>query len=121
MVAWCTLIGGLLLYTALAIALFRYLLLATADLRISALAAIAVYWFGLAASLLPIWWGAIKFADYLYSSYPSLRVAAWDIGLVWIFVIGKWLSVTIGFISAILFVWKALLHAKGRINGVRLH
>lgn len=76
MVAWGTLIFGLLAFTALAIALFRHLLAAKVSQRISAFIAILVYWLFLAALVFPIWWAAIQLANYLYSTYPALRVAA---------------------------------------------
>ena len=112
MVAWGTLIVGLLIFTELAVVLFRQLLAAMASQRVSALVATAVYWLALAVLVLPIWWAVTLFANYLYSTYPALRVAAWDIGLVWGFVIGAWLSVAIGVIFACRFSWRVLVHAK---------
>ena len=106
MVAWGTLIVGLLAFTALATVLFRHLLAATVSQRISALIATAVYWLALAVLVLPIWWTVTQFANHLYSTYPSLWVAAWDIGLVWVFVSGGWLSVAIGFVFACRFSWR---------------
>ena len=113
MVAWGTLIAGLLAFIALAFALFRGLLAALIAQRIKGLGAVAVYWLALAVSVFPIWLALTQFANYLYSTFPILWVASWDVGLVWISVIGSSLSIAIGFVLACGFTWRVWGHAGG--------
>ena len=112
MVAWGALIFGLLAFTALALALFRGLLAKVASQRVSVFGVIAIYWLVTAVSVLPIWLVVIQIANYLYSTFAVFRVAAWDIGLGWVAVIGACLSVAIGFVFACGFTWRVCAHEK---------
>ena len=112
MVAWGALIFGLLAFTALALALFRGLLATIVAQRVKAFGIIAIYWLALAISVLPIWLAVTLFANYLYSTFPVFWVAAWDIGLGLVSVIGACLSVAIGFVFACGFTWRVWVHEK---------
>jgi TRAP-type C4-dicarboxylate transport system permease small subunit len=112
MLAWGALIVGLLAFTALAFALFRALLVTLVPPRISALGVIALYWLLLALSALLIWLAVIQVASYLYATFPVLWVAAWDVGLVWVSVIGACISIPIGFAFGCGFTWRAWAHVK---------
>ena len=112
MLAWGTLIGGLLIYGALALWLFRRLWVVVTQKRLTRFAALAVYWAALAACLPAIWWLCCVIANYLYSTVPFLWTAAWDIGLVWVFSIGFILSSAFGLVIAATFSVKVLRYAK---------
>ncbi|MDR2298636.1 MAG: hypothetical protein LBE30_09905 [Comamonas sp.] len=112
MVAWGTLIFGLLAFTALALALFRGLLATVVSQRVSVFGVIAIYWLATAVSVFSIWLAVIQLANYLYSTFPVLRVAAWDVGLGWVAVIGACLSVAIGFVFACGFTWRVWAYEK---------
>lgn len=112
MVAWVALIFGLLAFIALALALFRGLLATVVSQRVSVFGVIAIYWLATAVSVLPIWLAVIQLANYLYSTFPVFRVAAWDVGLGWVAVIGACLSVAIGFVFACGFTWRVWAHKK---------
>lgn len=112
MVAWGALIFGLLAFTALALALFRGLLATVVAQRASVFGVIAIYWLATAVSVLPIWVAVIQLANYLYSTFPVFRVAAWDVGLGWVAVIGACLSAAIGFVFACGFTWRVWAHEK---------
>lgn len=111
MVAWSTLIGGLLLFLTLTVVLFRRLFVAIKNRRIGTFVVIAAYWASLIASLFVIWLFCGVLANYIYSNFPLVWVASWDIGLAWVLLIGFWLSVAIGVFAASLFSWRVLHHA----------
>src|SRR5690606_9618045 len=92
MVAWGTFIVGLSIYGAIALWLFRKLWFAVTQKRLSLFTASASYWVVLAVCLPAVWWFCCAVAKHLYSAVPSLRVAAWDVGLTWVFSIGFILS-----------------------------
>ena len=112
MVAWGTLIVGLLIYSVLALWLFRKLLSAVTDKRLSHFVASVAYWVALAVCLPGVWWFCSAIAYHLYSTVPSLWEAAWDIGLAWVFSIGLILSSAIAVVMAVIFSVKVLRYAK---------
>lgn len=112
MVAWGTLIAGLLIHGALTLWLFRRLWFLVAGKRLSRFVALAAYWVALAVCLPAVWWFCCAIANYLYSNVPSLWVAAWDIGLVWVFSIGFILSSALAVVMAITFSVKVFRYAK---------
>lgn len=112
MVAWGALIVGLSAFIALAFALFRGLLAALPADRIKKLGVIAIYWLTLSVSVPLIWLVVIQLSNYLYSTFPMFWVAAWDVGLVWVYVIGSHLSIAIGFVFACGFTWRVWAYEK---------
>jgi len=49
---------------------------------------------------------SLFFADYIYTTYPSLRVPSWDVGMVFVFYFNMYLSYGVGVLISLIALWK---------------
>ena len=102
----------LVLYAAGAMLLYRAVFRLVREQRMSALAACLCYWAVLAVLPAFLTRATGVTGNYIYVNYPSVRVAAWDVGLaMWLFV-SMWACYLFGLVAACLASWRLFQIAR---------
>jgi len=101
MVIYIIALAAVLFFVGSTTALYYVLTGAISQRAFNPFIACAVLWSFIALVPDKIIWIAARFANYVYMTYPSLKIAAWDVGLALVFTIGLYLSYVIGLMIAL--------------------
>ncbi len=93
---------ALLPFALVAIALYRTLLACVIRLGLRPMVAVLLYWAAVAILPVGILWLQVPLANNIFTAFPALQTAAWDVGLAVSLTLAMLVSWLIGIVAAIL-------------------
>jgi len=111
----------LLCFLSLAFALYRILRRAVSNKNIKPITSCFIY--ALAIVILP-WFlllPFVQFGNFLYTNYPSLKVAAWDVGLALILWLSMYAAYIVGLVVAGLASWRFISISRALSKAALTH
>lgn len=111
----------LLCFLSLAFILYQILRRAISNKNIKPITSCFTY--GLAILILPwfLLFPFVQFGNFLYTNYPSLKVAAWDVGLALILWLCMYAAYTVGLVVAGVASWRFISIGKSLSSAALTH
>jgi hypothetical protein len=99
-------------FVGLAFALYRVLSFGISRGKLGPFSACCIYWLAVAVLPRAITRGVVPVANYIYTTYPSLQEAAWDVGLAIVIFIGMWVSYVLAVVAGGVASWRFVQQSK---------